>query len=150
MPRILCPQFLYLRIVFAVKVELQQSRMMRLPLNTSSARRWLALVMLTVSPAASACGDERTADAAPAREVFTPLDRHVAWGRTLTLEENDHVVNVLIRATPDPRGGYLVSDEQENQLRRYDTQGRLLLSVGRRGSGPREFTGLNRAVRLAS
>jgi hypothetical protein len=123
---------------------------MRLSLITSSARRWPALAMLVLASAAGACGDERTAAAAPPREVFTPLDRHVAWGRTLTLEENDRVVNVLIRATPDPRGGYLVSDEQENQLRRYDAQGRLLLSVGRRGSGPREFTSLNRAFRLAS
>ena len=100
--------------------------------------------------ALAACrGDRADAVAAP-REVFTPLDAHVAWGRTLALEENDAVVNVLIRATPDPRGGFLVTDEQENQVRRYDANGRLLLTFGRRGPGPREFSGLNRAFRLAS
>jgi hypothetical protein len=97
-----------------------------------------------------ACRGERAAAVAAPREVFTPLDAHVAWGRTLALEENDAVVNVLIRATPDPRGGFLVADEQENQVRRYDANGRLLLTFGRRGPGPREFSGLNRAFRLAS
>ncbi|MFL5386085.1 MAG: hypothetical protein ACJ8GN_26520 [Longimicrobiaceae bacterium] len=112
--------------------------------------------MIRISPAwvlmvaLAACGGERAAQAAPPREVFTPLDGHVAWGRTLALEENDGVVNVLIRATPDPRGGFLVADEQENQVRRYDANGKLLLTFGRRGPGPREFTGLNRAFRLAS
>jgi hypothetical protein len=100
--------------------------------------------------AAGACGGERAAPPAVSHEVFTPLDSHVAWGRTVTLEENAAVVNVLIRATPDPRGGFLVSDEQEDQVRRYDAAGRLLLSFGHRGSGPREFTGLNRAFRFSS
>jgi hypothetical protein len=99
--------------------------------------------------ALAACGRERAQAAAP-REVFTPLDRHVAWGRTLALEENDAAVNVLIRATPDPRGGFLVADEQENQVRRYDANGKLLLTFGRRGPGPGEFNALNRAFRLAS
>jgi hypothetical protein len=74
----------------------------------------------------------------------------VAWGRTVALEENDDVVNVLIRANLDPRGGFLVADEQESQVRRYDPGGRLLFTFGRRGAGPREFTGLNRAFRLSS
>jgi hypothetical protein len=95
------------------------------------------------------CGRDRAVAATP-REIFTPLDRNVAWGRAIALEENDAVVNVLIRATPDPRGGFLVADEQEDQVRRYDAGGRLLFTFGRRGAGPREFTGLNRAFRLAS
>lgn len=112
--------------------------------------------MIRLSPACvlivalAACRGERADAAAAPREVFTPLDAHVAWGRTLTLEENDDVVNVLVRATPDPRGGFLVADEQENQVRRYDANGRLLFTFGRRGQGPREFVSLNRAFRLAS
>lgn len=112
--------------------------------------------MIRISPAflliaaLAACGGERAAEAAAPREAFTPLDRHLAWGRTLSLEENDAVVNVLVRATPDPRGGFLVADEQEDQVRRYDANGRLLLTFGRRGPGPREFTALNRVFRLPS
>jgi hypothetical protein len=125
------------------------------PLLTCAVRypalpgRW-RLGVLLVGLAAGACGRDRAAAATTPREVFTPLDQHVAWGRAITLEENDGVVNVLIRASLDPRGGFLIADEQENQVRRYDPRGRLLFSFGQRGAGPREFTGLNRAVRLSS
>jgi hypothetical protein len=80
----------------------------------------------------------------------TPLDDHVRWERTIALQENDAVVNVNIRATPDPLGGYLVSDEEEDQVRRYDPAGRLLTVFGRRGPGPKEFDYLYRAFRLPS
>src|SRR3954471_25026938 len=104
-----------------------------------SGRRGLGALLCAF--VASGCGRDRAAAATP-REVFTPLDRHVAWGRSVTLEESDDVVNVLIRANLDPRGGFLVADEQEDQVRRYGPDGRLLFTFGRRGAGPREFTGL--------
>jgi hypothetical protein len=97
-----------------------------------------------------ACGAEPKAVAKRTASAFTPLDRNVVWSRTVSLEENAAVVNVLIRASPDPRGGFLVSDEQEDQVRRYTPTGRLVGTFGRRGAGPREFNALNRAFRLAS
>jgi hypothetical protein len=81
-------------------------------------------------------------------EAAEPIDANLAWGRTITLEENDRVVNVLIRMNLDPRGGFLVADEQENQIRRYDAGGRLLAHLGRRGQGPGEFGVLHRALPL--
>lgn len=108
----------------------------------------MAVVLLSLGGSACGRGDATPVEARTAS--ITPLDRHVAWGRTITLEENDDVVNVLVRATLDPRGGFLVADEQEDQVRRYSPSGGLLLAFGRRGSGPTEFTNLNRAMRLGS
>ncbi len=79
-----------------------------------------------------------------------PLSGHVTWIRTIALQENRDVVNVLIRAVPDSHGGFLVSDEQEDQIRRYDPGGRLVAAFGRRGNGPGEFMYLTGVGRLSS
>jgi hypothetical protein len=68
----------------------------------------------------------------------------------ITLEETSEVVNVGIRVTPDPKGGYLVADGREAQVRRYSEDGRLLWYAGRRGDGPGEFQAPTGAVRLPS
>ena len=106
--------------------------------------------MLALAAGACGRGHAATAETRGRDEALTALARHVSWQRSVALVENADVVNVLIRATPDPRGGFLVSDEQEDQVRRYGSSGELRLTFGRRGAGPGEFTGLNRAVRLAS
>lgn len=70
--------------------------------------------------------------------------------RTIEVEENDAVVNVTPRLRVDPRGGFLVFDERESQIRRYSSAGKLLWFAGRRGDGPGEFRSLAGAARMPS
>jgi hypothetical protein len=78
------------------------------------------------------------------------LDRHVRWLGDIRLEENDTVINVLTRVNLDRDGGFLVADEQENQIRAYAPGGQLRRHFGRQGGGPKEFVFLHRAMRLGS
>jgi hypothetical protein len=64
-------------------------------------------------------------------------------------EENDAVINVAPSLVPDPRGGLLVVDGSESQVRRYDEQGRLLWHAGRRGHGPGELSNVTAVGRMA-
>jgi hypothetical protein len=70
--------------------------------------------------------------------------------RSFDVEESDAVVNVLPQLRPDPRGGFLVADLGEEQIRRYSTDGKLLWYAGRRGAGPGEFGAIAGATRLSS
>jgi catechol 2,3-dioxygenase-like lactoylglutathione lyase family enzyme len=72
----------------------------------------------------------------------------VTWIREIRLEESPAVINVAPVVRPDPRGGYLVADVREAQIRRYDEDGRLLWHVGRKGHGPEEFQAPQIALRL--
>ena len=112
------------------------------------ARR--AAPLLACAAAAASCGRAGAGLRAGADEPPASLDAYVRWQGDVPLEENREVVNVLVRMNLDPRGGFLVADEQEDQVRRYDAAGRLLAHFGRKGYGPREFTYLHRALRLRS
>ncbi|HZG41461.1 MAG TPA: hypothetical protein VEY93_00780, partial [Longimicrobium sp.] len=70
--------------------------------------------------------------------------------RSFEVEENDAVVNVIPQLRRDPRGGFLVADRSEEQIRRYSPEGKLLWFAGRRGAGPGEFTSLVSVTRLPS
>jgi hypothetical protein len=69
---------------------------------------------------------------------------------SLTLRESSEVINVSPEVVADPRGGYLVSDDREAQVRRYAPDGTLLWHAGRRGGGPGEFAAPTAVVRLRS
>jgi hypothetical protein len=113
------------------------------------ARGWLLLMGLT---GLAACGDaaeardQRAGAASAATDEAGGLDRFVRWGRDIHLEENDRVLNVQVQMSLDPRGGFLVSDAAENQIRRYDRNGKLLTHFARKGEGPGEFSALARAL----
>jgi hypothetical protein len=123
-------------------------------------RRWLLLVgSLPGLAAAAACGDAGGAQAhgaaPPSLETAEAgaergLDPFVRWGRDITLEENDEVVNVGLHMALDPSRGFLVADQAENQIRRYDRNGKLLDHFGHKGEGPGEFSVLLRALPLRS
>src|SRR5829696_4424938 len=112
-------------------------------------RRWWLLLVgsLPWLAAAAACGDAGGAQAPraapPSLETAEAgaergLDPVVRWGRDITLEENDAVMNVGVHMALDPSGGFLVADQAENQIRRYDRNGKLLDHFGRKGEGPGE------------
>ncbi len=74
----------------------------------------------------------------------------IAYLRSFQVDENDEVVNVTPILVPDPRGGFLVVDPSESQIRRYSDGGKLLWHAGRRGRGPGELTSPTVIGRLAS
>lgn len=77
-----------------------------------------------------------------------PLDEMVRLEGSLTLEETPEVLNVHMRVTIDPRGGFLIADAGEAQFREYDTDGALRGYFGARGDGPGEFRNPRAMVRL--
>lgn len=104
-----------------------------------------------IAAAATACRDRIQPPLQVLRmEADGSLDRYVDWGATIPLEENDAVVNVLTRVSMDRDGGYLVADEQENQVRVYSPTGQLRRHFGRKGQGPKEFVFLHGAMRLGT
>ena len=120
------------------------------PNRSRTAAPFLRLVvMLVAALAASACGDDppEPADGA-ARPGLSRLDDVVRWEREFTLEENEETINVIVRAGLDPRGGFLIADEQEGFARRYDENGRLLAQFAGKGNGPAEFMNLLNVTRL--
>lgn len=77
-------------------------------------------------------------------------DTRISYLRSFQVDENDEVVNVTPTLVVDPRGGLLVADPSESQIRRYTDGGKLLWHAGRRGRGPGEFTAVNAVGRLPS
>lgn len=100
-----------------------------------------------ICASAAGCGLADRPDTLP---ETARLEDVVDWGREIRLEENDEVLNVAPMVSLDPRGGMLVADAREAQLRRYAPTGELLWKAGRRGSGPGEFSSPNAIVRLPS
>lgn len=90
---------------------------------------------------------EREYPAAP--PGLTSLDEAVRWEREFALEENERTINVVVRATIDPAGGFLIADEREGFVRRYSVDGELLSQFGGKGSGPSEFRNVLGALRLS-
>jgi hypothetical protein len=91
------------------------------------------------------CGSDDVREPAPAS-----LDDVFEWTSRVALQETRAAVSVLPMVKLDPRGGFLVADYRESQVRRYAADGRLLWSAGRNGGGPGEFTGPAGAIRLGS
>lgn len=105
---------------------------------------------LTAGAVAVAACDSPAPDGAarPPQTDAGRLDEAVTWVREFPLEENENTINVMVRAGVDPRGGFLIADEQEGYARRYDEGGRLLAQFAGKGAGPDEFTNLLRVLRL--
>jgi len=106
-------------------------------------------VLLAVAGLLASCGDVADRDRA-GPPVPLPFDSAFQVVDRVALEETPSVVNVSIRVTPDPWGGWLVADGREAQVRRYAADGTLLWRAGRRGQGPGDFEAAVAAVRLPS
>lgn len=99
-----------------------------------------AVIVLAGSAACAPDGDS-TMSAASLSDV-------AVLERGIDLQENDAVINVNPLVSVDPRGGFLVADSREAQVRRYGGSGELLWYAGARGSGPGEFRQPRVVVRL--
>jgi hypothetical protein len=95
----------------------------------------------------AACGP-----AAPeaARGVAQKVDEVVAWTDSIQLAETPEALLVTPVVKFDPRGGFLVADLREAQIRRYGPDGALLWHAGRKGNGPGEFISPPAVVRLST
>lgn len=76
------------------------------------------------------------------------LEDIVEWTGEVRLEENRKVINVLPRVKLDPRGGFLISDVKEDQVRLYSQTGKIRHVLGESGRGPGEFQYPTSAIRL--
>ena len=105
--------------------------------------RIIAIVAASAVHGGCGSGDAREPASASLDSVFE-------WTSRFALQENRAAVSVLPMVEVDPRGGFLVADYRESQVRRYAADGRLLWSAGRNGGGPGEFSGPAGAIRLGS
>lgn len=96
---------------------------------------------------AGACGRSPDADRSAPPDAIGGV---VRWTERVGLEENPDALVVTPFVNADSRGGFLVADQQEAQIRRYGSDGRLLWRQGRKGAGPGEYSGPTGAVRLSS
>lgn len=93
----------------------------------------MALCLLSLAACASPDATEQDANApALPDSVFEQV-------RTITLEENDEVVNVSPDVSVQEDGSFLIADGREARIRIYDPEGRLETQFGRRGEGPGEL-----------
>jgi hypothetical protein len=69
---------------------------------------------------------------------------------SITLEENDTVINVDPIVGLDRGGGFLIADRGDNKIRRYGPEGSLEWQRGRAGPGPMEFRTVNGITRVGS
>jgi hypothetical protein len=121
--------------------------------RTRARSRWLAVLgMISLScPAASCQGQVGTSGATAAvgsASQRPELEDFVTWQRDLEFTES--AASASIRVYFDPKGGFVVADAGQSQIRVYSDDSRLLWSAGRSGDGPQEFEQLRNAVRLSS
>lgn len=67
---------------------------------------------------------------------------------TIVLEESAEVITVSPAVTPDPKGGFIVADAREHQVRSYSPQGKLLRVFGAGTEYPDSINRPSRAFRL--
>lgn len=129
--------------------EFCRTRGFRLCGSSRSLRIRFCCLLLVCIGAVCTLGCERGGSEVVEAEVV-PLSEAVVWLDTIRLEESDAVINVTPRVSLDPRGGFLVADPDEAQIRRYSTTGALIWYAGGYGAGPGELDEPTAAVRLPS
>ncbi len=91
-----------------------------------------ALVAFAEAQETDRSGDTTLVDMEAFGSAFEISDR-------LVLEETGQAMTVLPMVSAGAPGEFLLAEPQEGQVNVYDTAGRLLRVVGRRGEGPGEF-----------
>ena len=101
-----------------------------------AARTSALMALCLLLPAAACANQDATEPNANAPALPDSVFEHV---RTITLEENDEVVNVSPDVSVQEDGSFLIADGREARIRIYDSEGRLMTQFGRRGEGPGEL-----------
>src|SRR5215218_1848946 len=105
-----------------------------------------AMILVALVLVSSSCSDRGSARASV--RLLPSISDVVEWRGNIRLEENQRTINVSPRVVLDRNGTFLVADGVEQQVRFYDTDGRLRGTFGRRGRGPGEFTHIGGVQRL--
>lgn len=121
-----------------------------MPLLEISPRRLLSPLLTTAVCVLLPACERVDALPEPGLEAALTMASGMRTARPISLEENPDVINVFPVVAFDFKGGFLVADEREAQIRRYSPHGRLLWHAGGRGGGPGEFDALKGAARLRS
>lgn len=120
--------------------------------GASSIKSALLLAFLTTSCSAASCqGPSGTVRASAAMHMPASLPKltdYVTWEREIIFR--NHLASGSLEVFFDRRGGFVVADRDQNQVRVYSSTARLLWSVGGTGPGPEEFQRLRTAVRTSS
>jgi hypothetical protein len=123
-------------------------------LRVGSGGRWLVTTLLiTVTCSAASCQSQvgtsgATAAVGTGSQAAT-LDDHVTWQRDIVF--TDSAASASIQVYFDPKGGFVVADGGQSQIRVYSEDGRRLLwSAGQSGNGPQDFETLRSAVRTSA
>lgn len=122
-------------------------------LRVGSGGRWLVTTLLiTVTCSAASCQSQVGTSGATAAvgtgSQATTLDDYVTWQRNLVF--TDSAASASIQVYFDPKGGFVVADAGQSQIRTYSDDLQLLWSAGRSGEGPGEFDELRSAVRTSA
>lgn len=97
----------------------------------------------------SGCTDMDRADGATTASVgLMTFSEAFDVVSTISLEENDSIINVTPVVTPDASGRFVIADAGENQIRIYNQSGQLVEAIGQKGQGPVEFLSLRAALSL--
>ena len=83
-------------------------------------------------------------------ETGARIGNVVQWTMEIQLEESPQVMAINPHISIDPRGGFIVAENREAQVRIYSNNGTLTRHFGRQGSKPGEFNQVISAVRLGS
>jgi hypothetical protein len=111
-------------------------------LMSDPAKRGMpALAVLAMAVGAVSCGGgggtEATADPAPSGVPH--MEVQVAQTIGIELGDTNYVFGTIADAVPTPEGGVVVLDMFSLNIREYGSDGLLIASAGREGSGPGEF-----------
>lgn len=136
------------------KIRMEYQALASLPVGRTRARWLVVLGTISLSCSAASCqgqgqtGTSSATAAIGAASQSRKLDDYVSWERDLQFTES--AASASIRVYFDPKGGFIVADAGQSQIRVYTDDSHLLWSAGRSGEGPQEFEQLRNAVRLSS
>jgi hypothetical protein len=109
--------------------------------------------MLTTSCSAASCQNGQASAVQMqatlgAQSHTSDLDDYVTWGRNLVF--TDSTASGELQVFFDPRGGFVVADGGQAQVRVYTDDAKLVWAAGHQGPGPSEFEELTSAVRTSA
>lgn len=115
---------------------------------TVLARSTLSLLLLGCVAEGAPAADAETVTAHEQQPTDSKFWTYFKKQGEISLEERDDVLTVEPVVVPDALGGLFVIEPKENQVRMYDTTGRLKGYFGRKGGGPGEMNLPSMARRL--